>query len=77
MSTLGLGENPEMARVLQNLAIAYIQGEKSARAVAPLERALTVLERAKLTAGTKEYAEIVQLLNVARADKAREYDDSD
>jgi tetratricopeptide (TPR) repeat protein len=77
MSTLGLGENPETARVLQNLAIAYIQDGKGARAVAPLERALTVLERAKRTAGTKEYAEIVQLLNVAKADKAREYDDSD
>lgn len=74
LGTLGLGENPELARVLQNLGIAYIQGGKGARAVAPLERALTILERAKMTAGTKEYANIVSLLNVARADKAREYD---
>ncbi len=74
LGSLGLGENPETARVLQNLGIAYLQGGKGAKAVAPLERALTILERAKVTAGTKEYANIVNLLNVARADKAREYD---
>jgi tetratricopeptide (TPR) repeat protein len=74
LDVLGIGENPETARVLQNLGIAYIQGGVGSKAVQPLERALTVLERAKVTAGTKEYANIVSLLNVARADKAREYD---
>ncbi len=74
MVAMGLGEHQETARVLQNLGIAFIQGEKGAKAVAPLEKALTVLERAGVTGGNKEYAHIVRLLNVARAEKERAYD---